>query len=128
MIKTKNLHLLPVERIHKQAFSSGKSKLATLLNVTVPENWPQFPEAFALPEEAREANSRSKDWPGFFFIHFKDKALVGNGGFTGLPDESGMVEIGYEIAPEYWNRGFAAELGDAEQGKIWRWQLQKDDF
>jgi RimJ/RimL family protein N-acetyltransferase len=45
----------------------------------------------------------------------KNEVLVGNGGFTGSPDESGTVEIGYEIASEYWNRGFATEVA---QGMI----------
>lgn len=40
---------------------------------------------------------------------------MGNGGFKGEPNESGIVEIGYEIAAEYWNRGLATE---AVQGLI----------
>jgi [ribosomal protein S5]-alanine N-acetyltransferase len=43
MIETTNLQLLPVERIHIKAFLSSKSELAELLQVTVPNNWPQFP-------------------------------------------------------------------------------------
>jgi [ribosomal protein S5]-alanine N-acetyltransferase len=38
MLKTKNLHLLPVEQVHKEAFSSSKNELAALLQVTVPES------------------------------------------------------------------------------------------
>jgi [ribosomal protein S5]-alanine N-acetyltransferase len=168
VLKTNNLHLLHGERFHLEAFSQGKNNLAALLQVSIPENWPQFPEAFALGD-TREVNLLSKDWSGFFFIHFESKALVGNGGFTGSPDDSGTVEIGYETAPEYC-QGFATEaagalidyafthaaqtviahtlaeknasnsvlqkvgmefvleLADAEQGKIWRWQIQKGDF
>jgi [ribosomal protein S5]-alanine N-acetyltransferase len=109
MIKTTRLYLLPVERIHKEAFSLDKSELAALLQVSLPNNWPQFPEAFSLPDDSREDISLSTDWPGYFLIHPKEKVLVGNGGFTGSPDTSGVVEIGYEIAPEHWNRGFATE-------------------
>ena len=36
-------------------------------------------------------------------------ALVGSGGFKGGPDPDGVVEIGYEIASEYWNRGFGTQ-------------------
>ena len=32
---------------------------------------------------------------------------MGNGGFAGPPSETGEVEIGYEIAPQFENRGFA---------------------
>jgi [ribosomal protein S5]-alanine N-acetyltransferase len=107
MIRTNNLQLFPVERLHKEAFSRGKSELATLLNVTVPEKWPHFPEAFSISND--EARESATNWNGYFFIHSEDRALVGNGGFVSAPDASGIVEIGYEIAPEHWNRGFATE-------------------
>jgi [ribosomal protein S5]-alanine N-acetyltransferase len=172
MIETKNLQLLPVERIHVEAFLRNKSELAAILNVTVPNSWPHFPEAFSLPaDESRESNPPATDWRGYFFIHPKNGMLVGNGGFKGSPDESGIIEIGYEIASEYWNRGFATEaargmidyafaheevqvvmahtlaeknasnsvlqkvgmqfiteVDDSEEGKIWRWQISRDEY
>lgn len=172
MIKTNNLQLLTVERIHKEAFLRNKSELAAILNITVPESWPHFPEAFALSSnESGELNPPATDWCGYFFIAPKERVLVGNGGFKGAPDQSGMVEIGYEIAAEYWNRGlateavqgmidyafdheevqavmahtlaeknasnsvlqkvgmkFIAEVGDPEEGKIWRWQINRDEY
>ncbi|MEG4805327.1 GNAT family N-acetyltransferase [Microcoleus sp. ARI1-B5] len=116
MIKTNNLQLLPVKRIHIEAFLSNKSELAKLLQVTVPDSWPHFPQAFSLPsDESRESNPPPTEWNGYFFIHPQKSVLVGNGGFKGKPNESGLVEIGYEIATEYWNRGLATE---AVQGLI----------
>ncbi len=50
------------------------------------------------------------------FVHPRGRSLVGNGGFTGDPDDSGVVEIGYEIAPEHRNRGFATEAARAMIG------------
>jgi [ribosomal protein S5]-alanine N-acetyltransferase len=171
MIKTTRLYLLPVESIHKEAFSHDKLELAKLLQVTLPNNWPQFPEAFSLPDDSREASPLSTDWPGYFFIHPKEEVLVGNGSFTGSPDALGIVEIGYEIAPQHWNRGFAKEAAGAlvdyafahekvhaviahtlaeknasnsvlrkvgmkfveemanpEVGKVWRWQINRNDY
>ncbi|MEG4625407.1 GNAT family N-acetyltransferase [Microcoleus sp. w1-18aA5] len=172
MITTKNLQLLAVQRIHVEAFLRSKSELAAILNVIVPNSWPLFPEAFSLPaDEACEFNPPPTDWHSYFFIHPKNQVLVGNGGFTGSPDESGTIEIGYEIASEYWNRGFAtevaqgmidyafaheevkaviahtlaeknasysvlqkvgmkfiAEVDDPEEGKIWRWQISRDEY
>jgi ribosomal-protein-alanine N-acetyltransferase len=169
MIKTNHLQLLPIERIHVEALLCNKSELAAILHVAVPNSWPHFPEAFSLP--ANESKSDPTDWRGYFFIHPREGVLVGNGGFKGPPDASGTVEIGYEIATEYWNRGFAteatqgmidyafaheevraviahtlaetnasnsvlqkvgmkliAEVDDSEEGKIWRWQIRREEY
>lgn len=108
--RTENLQLLPVERAHVEALLRHKSELAALLQMTVPDGWPSFPEAFSLAGDAASQSSRfATDWGGYFFIHPLAGALVGNGGFKGPPSPSGSVEIGYEIASEYRNRGFATE-------------------
>jgi RimJ/RimL family protein N-acetyltransferase len=113
-VKTNNLRLITVERVHVEALLRNKRELAAILRVTVPDGWPQFQEAFSLPADESQRSERSPtDWPGYFFIHRRERALVGNGGFTGEPDDSGTVEIGYEIAPEYRNRGFATEAARA---------------
>ncbi|MFN8524271.1 MAG: GNAT family N-acetyltransferase [Chloroflexota bacterium] len=110
MITTDNLRLLSYEWAHVEALLRGKDELSALLQVTIPAGWPQFPEAFSLPtEEPRPAYPSPREWPGFFFLHPRERALVGSGGFKGPPDADGAVEIGYEIAPEYWNRGIATE-------------------
>jgi [ribosomal protein S5]-alanine N-acetyltransferase len=114
MIKTKNLQLLPVERRHIEAFLRNRDELAALLQVRLPDSWPHFPEAFSLPTSGSGTVDPS-GWEGYFLIHPQERVLVGIGGFTGPPDEMGTVEIGYEIAAEYWNRGFATE---AAQGMI----------
>lgn len=110
MIKTQQLQLHPVTRIHKAAFLRGKDELAKVLQVAVPEHWPHFAQAFALRADEHDGSEQPMpSWRGYFFIHLQDKKLVGNGGFKGPPDEAGMVEIGYEIASEHWGRGFATE-------------------
>ena len=96
-----------------EALSRDKRELAEVLGVAVPDGWPQFPEAFAPPEEGGSSRSERPptDWRGYFFVHPRGRVLVGNGGFTGDPDDSGVVEIGYEFAPEHRNRGFATGGG-----------------
>ena len=106
IITTPNLQLVPVQRDHAEAVLSDRAALAGLLGgIRVPDGWPQFPQAFAAP--------RARDLGGYFFIDSRAGALVGNGGYKGPPDAGGGVEIGYEIAPAFRNRGFASEAARA---------------
>src|ERR687893_2681988 len=117
-ITTDNLRLVAVEPFHVETLSRDKRELAEVLGVAVPDGWPEFPEAFA-PRGGggpRRSERPPTVWRGYFFVHPRRRALVGNGGFTGDPDDSGVVEIGYEIAPEHRNRGFATEAARAMIG------------
>lgn len=108
MIQTARLKLIPVERQHIDAFQQGA--LSELLGVAVPANWPQFPQAFAVPSDNNPAFlSAPLHWYGYFFVDHAANTLVGNGGFKGPPNHEGVVEIGYEIAPSLQNRRFASE-------------------
>lgn len=49
-------------------------------------------------------------WFFYLVIHEEDQCLIGAGGFKGKPDANGMVEIGYEIAPDYRDQGYGSEL------------------
>lgn len=106
---TARLQLVPLEERHKVAFQRGADALAALLGARVPAGWPHFPEALAPAEAGQPAIVAPPEWPGFLFLYPADGVLVGNGGFAGGPDAQGAVEIGYEIAPAYQNRGFATE-------------------
>lgn len=60
-------------------------------------------------------NADAANWWMYFFVHTADRKLVGSGGFKGKPDDAGMVEIGYAVAPAYRRKGLATE---AAQGLI----------
>ena len=50
---------------------------------------------------------------GFAVVHREEGLTIGSAGFKGPPDESGVVEIAYGIAPGYQRRGFATESARA---------------
>lgn len=103
-MNTPQINLVPVTTLHKLALKNGRSQLQELLGATLLEGWPQFPEAFELRDGDTDVPGR---WPSYFFICPTENALVGNGGFAAPPDDAGEVEIGYEIAPTFQNRGYA---------------------
>ena len=108
MIRTKRLQFVLVESRHKVALAASKRDLASMLGVSLPEEWPQFPEAFAPPSAGTEVVATG-EWGGYFFVDAGLGALVGNGGFHGRPTAEGEAEVGYEIAPGFRNRGYATE-------------------
>ncbi len=107
MMETDGLCLIPCELAHARAVLRGKDELAEILRVAVPDGWPHFPEAFARDRERLESDASQIGWGTYFFVRPEEGALVGSGGFKDPPDDFGVVEIGYEIAPKYRNRGFA---------------------
>lgn len=109
VIETVNLQLIPCELAYLEAFMRDKKELEQILNVTVPDNWPQMPESLGYVHRALHADPTSSEWGYHLFVHTKDRALIGEGGYKGRPDAEGVVEIGYAIIPEYRRRGLASE-------------------
>jgi ribosomal-protein-alanine N-acetyltransferase len=120
MIETANLKLVPCELQHFDAILKDRKLLEQVLGVTVFEDWYNFPgiagiEAIRFSYEYLKDNPDALGWWTYLFIHKKDSVLVGMGGYKGVADGAGMVEIGYAIIPVYRSRGLATE---AAQGLI----------
>jgi [ribosomal protein S5]-alanine N-acetyltransferase len=108
-IETKNLRLVPCELEHLEAVLRDKKELEPVLNVRVPDTWPEFPESLPHIYEFFKSKPAAPGWGFYLFVHAKDRVLIGEGGYKGAPDAEGMVEIGYAIVPEYRRRGLATE-------------------
>lgn len=98
------LVLRPVTRELKLAMQQSPAAFAGLLGAELPEGWPEFPQAFRSDGPAHPA-----PWTGYLFLSTDRTMLIGNGGVVAPPDDHGTVEIGYEIAPAFRNRGFASD-------------------
>ena len=84
--------------------------LNKLLDVTVAKGWTESENAvfeFFLKEIL--AQPESKRWLLYLVILASSNTLIGSCGFKGQPKD-GSVEIGYEIAEDFRNKGYATEL------------------
>ena len=112
MIETPNLLLIPCELSHFEAILTDHAELASLLGVSLADEWLGFPaaqEAMRPCYEYLKANPSVLGWWTYLFIHGADHRLIGVGGFKGRPNAEGVVEIGYALAPVYRGRGLATE-------------------
>lgn len=114
IIETKNLTLVQCDTEILQSAIEGNQILSKKINATVQDNWTEFGVAalqYSL-DRLTESDTESGWWT-YFPIHKKDNTLIGSGGYKGEPTNKGTVELGYEIAPNYRNMGFATEMAKA---------------
>ncbi|MFZ1677304.1 MAG: GNAT family N-acetyltransferase [Saprospiraceae bacterium] len=91
----------------------GKDHLAYYLKINVPMKWSDFgEEPFRFVHAHLAQNPDSANWWSWLPILISENMLVGNCGFKGSP-KNGEVEIGYEVAEQYRQRGYATEIAEA---------------
>jgi len=94
-----------------EALLKGDKILATHLNINTPTKWPEFgTPIFEYSLAQIKKNPNSAKWWIYLPILITENTLVGSCGYKGAPNEEGMVEIGYEVAENYRNRGLATEI------------------
>ncbi|MGD2141131.1 MAG: GNAT family protein [Burkholderiales bacterium] len=111
LIHTQRLRLFTCEQEHLAAIVADLPSLGDLLKVSIPEKWPEHPQAYrhALELLKKEPMRAVGGWWLYLFVDPALKSLVGSGGFKDVPDEDGAVEIGCEIAPAFRRQGLATE-------------------
>ncbi len=113
VIETTRLHLIPCQLRHFEVVRKGSEEIRRVLGLEPVDGWLAFPEAMTVGYERLATNSALLGWWTYLFVLAGEALLIGNGGFVGLPDEEGRVEIGYAIAPGYQRRGLATEAASA---------------
>ena len=92
-------------------------QLSSLLGgVDLADGWTHFPEALAWMRDHLKENPEETGMWSYCVIHRNDVRLIGTCGYKGFPDPDGFLEIGYEIAVAYQNRGLATEAALALTG------------
>ncbi len=99
--------LLPADISLLDAAIEGDDALGRALGgYKVAPGWQVFSEALPVIRDAAVEDPKSLRWGPRFFVREEGRTLVGWGGFKG-PPVTGVVELGYSVAPEQRDRGIA---------------------
>ncbi|MBC8767804.1 GNAT family N-acetyltransferase [Arenibacter sp. BSSL-BM3] len=110
-IETENLWLVPCNAEMLKIAIKGNKQLSKLLGAALVDQWTTFGvDALRYAMDQLSASSLEFGWWTYFPIHKLDNMLIGCGGYKGSPTKEGTVELGYEIASRYCNRGLATEM------------------
>lgn len=112
MTEAPDIVVLPATVEHLTVLRADREAFGELLGSAVPEGWPHFPEAIDATIDTLTAHPYQAGWWMHFFLADGGAVLVGSGGFAG-PPRDGVIEIGYEIAPEFRDRGMATAAARA---------------
>jgi GNAT superfamily N-acetyltransferase len=83
----------------RSAFRQGPRQLGLALGLSVPDGWPEYPDALL--------SAAVPGWPFFLFVDSTQASILGSGGFLCAPDDKNEVQVGYEVAPIHRGRGVA---------------------
>ena len=102
------VRLVPASVRLLNALSEDRVLFGELIGSSVPDGWPEFPEAIVFTlDHLQNTVEADRSWSMQFFIDHATGRLLGSGGFAAPPVDR-AVEIGYEVAPEFRGKGFGA--------------------
>ena len=117
-LTTQRLTLIPSTAAHLTAELAGNEQFASEIGATVPSSWP--PGEYDRPAQEfflarlNAVGPTAVGWFGWYAVRMapvgSQRTVIGGAGYFGPPDESGVVEIGYSICPEWRNQGYATEM------------------
>lgn len=114
VIETARLALVPLTLEVVEAAMHDRDELGQLLSIHVPLEWPgaDFQEVLPIVADTLRRNPACSEWSRLIAQRI-DGTAIGSMGFLQMPDETGTVEIGYSLIPEYRGYGYATEAGKA---------------
>jgi RimJ/RimL family protein N-acetyltransferase/uncharacterized damage-inducible protein DinB len=112
-LKSARLRLIPATAEIVAADLAGPARLATALGTAVTAEWPpEYYDEGAVRWILKQLQDPAQlGWSSFYLI--AEGTLVGLCGFKGPPDDSGTVELGYELVPSAQGLGYATEAVNA---------------
>ncbi|CAM4229470.1 GNAT family N-acetyltransferase [Listeria ivanovii] len=110
IIETERLILINYTLEMIQATIKGTESLEKASGYHVSKDWPGIDFFFFLPYvlENVKKDDRMIKWTRLVVLKEENK-IIGEIGGQGIPDETGEIEIGYSIVPDYQNKGYMTE-------------------
>lgn len=114
-IKTARLKLIPCPLEVAETSIFNPSRVAEILGAKVPEDWQKTEVQDFLPKYAQMLvdDPANLGWGVWLMIQSQENILIGDLGFGGKPDDSGSLEMGYEVFAGYRNQGYGFEAVQA---------------
>jgi ribosomal-protein-alanine N-acetyltransferase len=114
-VSTPRLELVPCSLSVADALSDDVEEIERLLDVRLPNEWPDPELADFLPHYANQLRQDPKalGYGVWLVIERESRTIVGSSGFQGRPNADGDVEIGYGVHADFRNRGYATEAARA---------------
>lgn len=82
--------------------------------VTVPDNWPpeSLTDALFWFKDQLRIHPERAGWYTWYGIlqHEGSNVLAGGAGFKGMPDDAGVIDMGYSVLPQFQRKGVAGRM------------------
>lgn len=111
-IETKRLRLVPMTYDFILKVMDNDLSAYGLLGALKTETWPEsadIKDIFHILRDSLKDKPYPDGFDAWLFIDKEYDTIVGDGGFKGLPDENGVIDIGYSIIKPQRRKGFALE-------------------
>ncbi len=114
-LQTDRLDLVAGSEQAAQAAKGGIRQLESIIGVKVAQPWFEEEGSALMTYYAYliTANPNMIGYGLWLIIERADKTMIGTAGFKGLPDDNGMIEIGYGIDAHYRRQGYTFEAARA---------------
>lgn len=104
------IKLIPLTLEMIQSIMIGPEDFYSRFGIILPTPYTEFPGSMENSINSLKANHSSSPFLSYAIISKDQATYIGQAGFFGSHDETGTVELGYEIARDFRGMGFANEV------------------
>lgn len=111
-LTTERLELKPLPANAAVLLSEDRDKAGIVLGATLLPTWPE-PNLLGVLRLRPPVSLAAEPFGVWVMIESASRAVVGDIGFKGPPDDAGVIEIGYSVTGDRRRRGYATEAARA---------------